>query len=277
MIIGIDVDGVLCDLHTPWLAAYNADYEDTLRAEDCAQYDLAPLTKPACGRKIYDYLNKRDLYKDAPAIDGALEVVLLLKASGHRVVYVTSTGRTLHAQKRQWLEDHGFLDDRGHAPHDDLVYMSDKGLFRADVLLEDNPKQLERFQGHRLLLNRPWNYAYLWSTPGPEPTRVDWNTVLPTIDRLTRGAVPETSVLLEAQGLVHGPRNIDYGSPLENDTRIANLMRALFGWPVEPTDIWQIMVLTKLSRERVRPKRDNRTDTAGYAEVGDWIHRELGT
>jgi hypothetical protein len=84
---------------------------------------------------------------------------------------------------------------------------------------------------------------------------------------------PETAVE-EAQRLVHGDRNADYGHPADNDGRIAALMRALFGWPVKNTDVWQIMALTKLSRERSRPKHDNRVDLAGYAEVGDWIHRD---
>ena len=50
--------------------------------------------------------------------------------------------------------------------------------------------------------------------------------------------------------------------------------RALFGWDVKTSDVWMLMVVLKLSRERHRPQRDNRVDIAGYAEVGDWIHRD---
>ncbi len=84
---------------------------------------------------------------------------------------------------------------------------------------------------------------------------------------------PETA-LEEAQRLVHGARNADYGHPADNDARIAAMLRALFGWDVKTTDVWMLMVALKLSRERNRPKRDNRVDIAGYAEVGDWIHRD---
>lgn len=95
-----------------------------------------------------------------------------------------------------------------------------------------------------------------------------------TIVRADKVCRESSSVLVEAEGLVHGDRNADYGHPADNDARIAGLMRALFGWDVKPADIWQVMVLTKLSRERTRPKRDNRVDIAGYAEVGDWIARD---
>lgn len=81
------------------------------------------------------------------------------------------------------------------------------------------------------------------------------------------------SVLQEAQRLVHGARNADYGPPAVADARTAAMLKARFGWDVKATDIWQVMVLLKISREANFPKRDNRVDIAGYAEVGDWIHR----
>ena len=82
------------------------------------------------------------------------------------------------------------------------------------------------------------------------------------------------SVLLEAQGLVHGPRAEKYGPPAENFKRIADLWHAAFGWDVTVDDIWQAFVLVKIARERNTPQRDTRVDVAGYAEAGDWVHRE---
>lgn len=82
------------------------------------------------------------------------------------------------------------------------------------------------------------------------------------------------TVLQEAQRLCHGDRGADYGHPADNDARIAAMLRALFGWDVKTTDVWMINVVQKLSRERNKPKHDNRVDVAGYAEVGDMIHRD---
>jgi hypothetical protein len=84
-----------------------------------------------------------------------------------------------------------------------------------------------------------------------------------------------TSVLLEAQGLVHGGRNDDYGHPLDDWSRTAGMVSAMLAHklrePLTAEDALMFMVCVKLSREVNRPKRDNRTDGAGYFECLDWV------
>lgn len=82
------------------------------------------------------------------------------------------------------------------------------------------------------------------------------------------------TALEEAQGLVHGDRNNDYGHPGDSFRRIAAMARALFGWDIKSQDVGLFMILLKLDREKNRHKRDNLVDLAGYAEVVDWIHRD---
>jgi hypothetical protein len=84
-----------------------------------------------------------------------------------------------------------------------------------------------------------------------------------------------TSVLLEAQGLVHGDRNDQYGAPAEEYTRTVGMVNAMLGAklkePLLPEDLAYIMVCLKLSRQINKPKRDSLTDAAGYCEVAQWI------
>jgi hypothetical protein len=88
-------------------------------------------------------------------------------------------------------------------------------------------------------------------------------------------AIERQSVLTEAQGLVHGDRNGDYGHPLDDWSRTAAMVSAMLGHklrePLTAEDSVMFMVCVKLSREVNRPKRDNRTDGAGYFECLDWI------
>lgn len=83
------------------------------------------------------------------------------------------------------------------------------------------------------------------------------------------------SVLLEAEGLVHGERNADYGPPVEDFTRTAGMVSAMLGHklkePLTPDEIGLIMCCIKLSRQINRAKRDNMTDLAGYAECVQWV------
>jgi hypothetical protein len=93
----------------------------------------------------------------------------------------------------------------------------------------------------------------------------------------SKRAVPESrvSVLTEAQGLVHGDRNAQYGAPAEEYTRTVGMVNAMLGAklrePLTPEDLAYIMVCLKLSRQINKPKRDSLVDAAGYCEVAQWI------
>lgn len=81
------------------------------------------------------------------------------------------------------------------------------------------------------------------------------------------------SILQEAQRLTHGDRNKDYGHPLDDYTKNAGLINALFAHklrePFTAAEVALIMVGVKLSRQVNRPKRDNMVDAAGYAWVAN--------
>ena len=76
------------------------------------------------------------------------------------------------------------------------------------------------------------------------------------------------SILQEAHRLTHGPRQADYGHPLDDYTRTAALVSALLAHklkePLTASEMALAMVCVKLSREVHAPKRDNCTDGAGY-------------
>ena len=75
------------------------------------------------------------------------------------------------------------------------------------------------------------------------------------------------SVLLEAQSLVHGPRNDDYGHPHDDFSRTAKIWSAILSVEVTAAQVGLCMCGVKLSRHCHRPKRDNLVDLAGYAET----------
>ena len=89
-------------------------------------------------------------------------------------------------------------------------------------------------------------------------------------------AVPESvqtdtdqeSVLQEAERLVNGDRQKDYGSASESFRRIAALWSAYRGVEFTPKDVACMMILMKVSRSVSSDKRDNWVDIIGYAELG---------
>ncbi len=79
------------------------------------------------------------------------------------------------------------------------------------------------------------------------------------------------NVLEEANRLVHGDRNQDYGSPLDDFTRTAKMWSAILGCEVTPEQVGLCMCAVKISRQCNKPKGDNLVDLAGYAETVNMV------
>lgn len=84
-------------------------------------------------------------------------------------------------------------------------------------------------------------------------------------DESYRRADRAETVLEEAQRLVHGDRQQDYGHPLDDFTKTAKMWSGVLGVDVTPEQVGLCMCCVKISRQLNRPKRDNMTDLAGYA------------
>jgi hypothetical protein len=84
---------------------------------------------------------------------------------------------------------------------------------------------------------------------------------------------PET-ILEEAQRLVYGDRQADYGHPLDDFTRTATIWGAILDAPVTAVQVGLCMIGVKLSRHCNHPKRDNLTDAAGYAATVQMVQDE---
>lgn len=84
-----------------------------------------------------------------------------------------------------------------------------------------------------------------------------------------------TDVLQEADSLINGDRNVDYGDPNDDFRKTADMwttyLRAV--WKERPHllphDVAVLMMMLKISRIAWSPeKRDNWVDLAGYAACG---------
>ena len=81
-----------------------------------------------------------------------------------------------------------------------------------------------------------------------------------------------TRVLEEANELINGQRQEDYGTPRQNFGVIADMWAAYLGPDIEPRDVANMMALLKIARLRLANHRDSAVDGAGYLALG----HELG-
>ena len=82
------------------------------------------------------------------------------------------------------------------------------------------------------------------------------------------------NVLDEANKLVHGDRNADYGHPLDDFSRTAAMWSAILGHPVSAEQVGLCMCAVKIGRQCNKPKSDNLIDLAGYAETVNMVIEE---
>ena len=67
-------------------------------------------------------------------------------------------------------------------------------------------------------------------------------------------------------------RGADYGHPITNHKRIAELWSAYLGYPIQPNEVAILMCLLKISRQAQDPRvADNYTDALGYIAIAKTI------
>lgn len=82
------------------------------------------------------------------------------------------------------------------------------------------------------------------------------------------------NILQEADKLVNGDRNKDYGGVKEDFDRIAQMWSAIFGIDITGDQVPLAMIAVKMSRQANKNKRDNIVDIAGYAHTLEKYHEE---
>ena len=82
------------------------------------------------------------------------------------------------------------------------------------------------------------------------------------------------TILAEAQRLVNGDRQSDYGHPLDNFGDVAAIWSVILRTPITAEQAALCMVGLKLARQSNKGKRDNLVDLAGYTQVVEMIETE---
>ena len=146
MLIGLELDGVLCDLGPGLAARIARRFAVRTHPATWRTYDLRRLRLGVPEARFNAFLDETfadpSLYLAAPPSAGAVAGVAALRAAGWEVVGITARPPALRAATARWLSDRGLpFDAVHHTPVGTKAHVA-AGL-GAEAAVEDNPAEAE--------------------------------------------------------------------------------------------------------------------------------------
>ena len=153
--ICVDMDEVRADTLAEHLRRYNQTFDEEIRTEDLAGKGLWEVTPADRQTQLRAFLDAEDFFEDLALIPDAQDVLKAL--SGRFEVFIATQAMTVPnslGPKYRWLQRHfPFI------PPTHYVFCGNKSILRADYLIDDLPRNLERVEGQGLLYTAPHNLA----------------------------------------------------------------------------------------------------------------------
>ncbi len=167
--ICVDMDEVMADTLGEHLRRYNETFDEALTVGDLAGkgiWEIAPADRLT---QVRAFLDAEDFFEDLDLMPGAQDALKDLAARYE--IFVATQAMVVPnslGPKYRWLQRHfSFI------PPTHYVFCGNKSILLADYLIDDLPRNLERFCGKGLLFTAPHNL-----TQTGDFTRVqDWKDV----------------------------------------------------------------------------------------------------
>jgi 5'-nucleotidase len=153
--ICVDMDEVMADTLAEHLRRYNQAFDEDITLEELAGkglWEFAPMDRQ---QQVRAFLDAEDFFEDLPLMPGAQPV--LKELSARFEIFIATQAMAVPnslGPKYRWLQRHFSFVPPSH-----YVFCGDKSILRADYLIDDQPRNLERFEGQGLLYSAPHNLA----------------------------------------------------------------------------------------------------------------------
>jgi len=151
--ICVDMDEVIADAVAEHLLRYNRDHAAALTKADLLGKRFWQVVPTPHHALLDDYLRADDFFAVLDVMPDAPRVLAVLQQRYE--VFIASAAMevpTSFNAKYRWLARHFPFIPPSH-----IVFCGDKSILRSDYLVDDNPRQLRRFQGTGLLYSSPHN------------------------------------------------------------------------------------------------------------------------
>ena len=153
--ICVDMDEVMADTLAEHLRRYNLTFDEEVTPGDLAGkglWEIAPLDRQ---QQLRAFLDAEDFFEDLALLPGAQQV--LERLSTRFEIFIATQAMAVPnslGPKYRWLQRHFPFIPPSH-----YVFCGSKSILRADYLIDDQPRNLLRFEGQGLLYSAPHNLA----------------------------------------------------------------------------------------------------------------------
>ena len=143
----------MADALSEHLLRYNRDHDEQITKDDLHGKWLWDVVSTDRHPMLEMYLRSEDFFAVLDVMPESQRVMKALQQK-YEVFIATAAMEvpTSFAAKYHWLERHFPFIPASH-----IVYCGDKGILRADYLIDDNPRQLRRFSGEGILYSAQHN------------------------------------------------------------------------------------------------------------------------
>jgi 5'-nucleotidase len=148
--IAVDMDGVLADVYRQFIAYHEKDTGVRLEIEK-----LDGLPEFVAFPNGHRHANTKGFFRTVPVVPGSRDV--LERINQRYQVFVVSAAMEFPASledKREWLNEHfPFIHWR------QIVFCGSKEIVKADIMIDDHLKNLDKFEGDTFLFSQPHNHG----------------------------------------------------------------------------------------------------------------------
>lgn len=186
-----DLDGIVVDLLGPWLAAYNAKWDDNLTPDHITDWNIHQFAKPECGFKMYDFIDSGEVYKNLRALPGAVEGIKQIEKMGHEVIMVSAGSKNLATagHKLEWCKE--FLK----FSRKKCIIAHKKELVCGDVFIDDSPENILKYRERWpdvpiMTISHPYNQRVAdvcWRAEGHKDTEAAWKKMVFWVSQVAEG------------------------------------------------------------------------------------------
>ncbi len=144
----IDMDGVLADVYSRFFELYRQEGGNIFSFNDVA----GKLEAEAFPNQI-KWVTTPGFFRNIPVMPGSVEGLKKLNSEYEIIVnsLATEFPQSL-TDKQLWLQDNfPFISWK------QMVFYGNKNLIRADIMIDDHPKNLDYFPGETILFTQPHN------------------------------------------------------------------------------------------------------------------------